>query len=451
MMAAKEDTNEEAVVERVVKGRLGVAPNPTLRHSQRPQLRLPQAQKATKPVRHLGSANLVRPPRPSGSPHPSRKEQRPKQGLSLLPDGFHGTLKIPRESTPINRAVHAKKIFLNIDDFMENLRRRGLPTKSLSHPNTIPIHSVDNKQVQVLSGRLKTQVQIILTDYFLSLIFLQEPSVLPRNKVLSDPILATETRGNNALENVDNRRIDPGSEISLSEEGPTTKAAQDAKEKPELMTDRSTAIDIHTVSSSPPPFPSYGKKISDIVEEDPEVANVDRKVFADDDLELVVGLVKPLVAQLKAGHATGAGDQTEVPLQNSLEGTELPPVIPSNDLEETTTSAGLVISDYYGEEEVTPKSVTGSQVVDTQDSDEPVAVIKQLPENIEVMNLVTDVSETDVKEPVNLPIYMAMTDKDTLDTRDDEVFLLPAGHGLQFSFKVGELGLLGEGGSLNVV
>ena len=249
------------------------------------------------------------------------------------------------------------------------------------------------------------------------------------------------------METVDNRRIDPGSEISLSEEGPTTKAAQDAKEKPELMTDRSTAIDIHTVSSSPPPFPSYGKKISDIVEEDldPEVANVDRKVFADDDLELVVGLVKPLVAQLKAGHATGSDDQTEVP-QNILEGTELPPVIPSNDLEETTTSAGLVISDYYGEEEVTPKSVTASH-----DSDEPVAVIKQLPENIEVMNLVTDVSETDVKEPVNLPIYMAMTDKDTLDTRDDEVFLLPAGHGLQFSFKVGELGLLGEGGSLNVV
>ena len=67
------------------------------------------------------------------------------------------------------------------------------------------------------------------------------------------------------------------------------------------------------------------------------------------------------------------------------------------------------------------------------------------------MNLVTDVSETEVKEPVNLPIYMAMTDKDTPDTRDDEVFLLPAGHGLQFSFKVGELGLLGEGGSLNVV
>ena len=215
---------------------------------------------------------------------------------------------------------------------------------------------------------------------------------------------------------------------------------------------RSTAIDVHTVSSSPPSFPSYGKKVPDTVEEDldPEVANVDPKVFADDDLELVVGLVKPLVAQLKAGHTTGADDQTEV-LQNSMEGTELPPVIPSNDLEETTTSAGLVISDYYGEEEVTPKSVTGFQVVDTYDSDEPVAVINQLPENIEVMNLVTDVSETEVKEPVNLPIYMAMTDKDALDTRDDEVFLLPAGHGLQFSFKVGELGLLGEGGSLNVV
>ena len=255
------------------------------------------------------------------------------------------------------------------------------------------------------------------------------------------------------MEIVDNRRIDQGSEIALSEEGQTTKGAQDAKENPDLMADHSfghsTAID---VSSSPPSFPSYGKKISDTVEEDldAEVANVDRKVFADDDLELVVGLVKPLVAQLKAGHATGSDDQTEVP-QNSLEGTELPPVIPSNDLEETTTSVGLVISDYYGEEEVTPKSLTGSREVNTLDSDEPVAVVNKLPENIEVMNLVTDVSETEVKEPVNLPIYMAMTDKDTLDTRDDEVFLLPAGHGLQFSFKVGELGLLGEGGSLNVV
>ena len=244
--------------------------------------------------------------------------------------------------------------------------------------------------------------------------------------------------------------------MSLSEKGPTPAGAQEAEDKPELMTEHSfgpsTAINIHGESSSP--YPSYGKKIPDTDEEilDLEVANVDRKVFADDDLELVVGLVKPLVAQLKAAsHTTGADDdQTEV-LQNSLEGaTELQAtVIPSNDLEETTTSAGLVISDYYGEEEVTPKSLTGSP----SDSDEPVAVVNQLPENIEVMNLVTDVSETEVKEPVNLPIYMAMTDKDkALDTRDnEEVFLLPAGHGLQFSFKVGDLGLLGEGGSLNVV
>ena len=258
------------------------------------------------------------------------------------------------------------------------------------------------------------------------------------------------------MEHLDTRRIDQGSEIS--EEIRTAKGAQEAKEKPELLTEHlfgpSTAVNIQAESSSPLSFSSYGKKIPDTDEEevlDLEVANVDRKVFADDDLELVVGLVKPLVAQLKAGHTTGADDQTEV-LQNSLEGTELPTVIPSNDLEETTTSAGLVISDYYGEEEVTPKSLTGSQEVNTLDSDEPVAVVNQLPENIEVMNLVTDVSETEVKEPVNLPIYMAMTDKDALDTtRDDEVFLLPAGHGLQFSFKVGELGLLGEGGSLNVV
>ena len=274
---------------------------------------------------------------------------------------------------------------------------------------------------------------------------------------MSTPILATETRGNSVSEHLDTRRIDQGSEIS--EEDRTTKGAQDIKDKWESITEHSfgpsTAVNIRAESSSPLSFSSYGKKIPDADEEvflDVEVANVDRNVFADDDLELVVGLVKPLVAQLKAGHTTGADDQTEV-LQNSLEGTtELPTVIPSNDLEETTTSAGLVISDYYGEEEVTPKSLTGSQEVNTLDSDEPFAVVNQLPENIEVMNLVTGVSETEVKEPVNLPIYMAMTDKDALDTtRDDEVFLLPAGHGLQFSFKVGDLGLLGEGGSLNVV
>ena len=258
------------------------------------------------------------------------------------------------------------------------------------------------------------------------------------------------------MENVDNRRIDPGSEYAFSEEVQRTKGGQDAKDKPELMSDHSfgpsTSASIHNESSSSPSYPGYGKKIPDTDEEDLdlEVANVDRKVFAADDLELVVGLVKPLVAQLKAGHTSGADDQTEV-LQNSLEGTQLPTVIPSNGLEETTTSAGLVISDYYGEEEVTPKTLTGSQAEDTRDSDEPVAVVNQLPENIEVMNLVTDVSETEVKEPVNIPIYMAMTDKDALDTRDDEVFLLPAGHGLQFRFKVGDLGVLGEGGRLNVV
>ena len=164
MTAYQENTKdkEEAVVERVVRGRLRVAPHATLRHSQRPALRSPQ--KPAKPARHLGSANLVRPPRPSRSPpRPRQEQQRPKEGLRQLPEGFHGTLKIPRESTPINRAVHARRIFLNIDDFMENLRRRGLPTKSLSHPNTIPIRGVEDKQVQVLQGRLKSQVRIMFT------------------------------------------------------------------------------------------------------------------------------------------------------------------------------------------------------------------------------------------------------------------------------------------------
>ena len=277
----------------------------------------------------------------------------------------------------------------------------------------------------------------------ISLLSLQEPSVLPRSKVLSTAILATtETRGKSENDKNENRRIDPGSENALLEEGQTTGGGKD------------TAINIYDQSSSPPSFSSYGKKIPEMEEEGliVEEANVDQRVFADEDLELVVGLVKPLVAQLKAG-AGAAGDQTEPLLQNSLEGAELPvTVIPSNGLEETTTSAGLVISDYYGKEEVgTQKSLTESEVMETRDSVEPIAVANQLPDNIEVMNLVTDVSETEVKEPVNVPIYMAMTDKDALDTRDDDVFLLPAGHGLQFSFKVRDLDLLGEGDILNVV
>ena len=277
----------------------------------------------------------------------------------------------------------------------------------------------------------------------ISLLSLQEPSVLPRSKVLSTAILATtETRGKSENDKNENRRIDPGSENALLEEGQTTGGGKD------------TAINIYDQSSSPPSFSSYGKKIPEMEEEGliVEEANVDQRVFADEDLELVVGLVKPLVAQLKAG-AGAAGDQTEPLLQNSLEGAELPvTVIPSNGLEETTTSAGLVISDYYGKEEVDiQKSLTESEVMETRDSVEPIAVANQLPDNIEVMNLVTDVSETEVKEPVNVPIYMAMTDKDALDTRDDDVFLLPAGHGLQFSFKVRDLDLLGEGDILNVV
>lgn len=131
---------------------------PPLGHSRQPQLRSPRGKKPTKPGRHLASASQVQPPRPSRSPAQSRKKQTPRQGL---PEGFHGTLRISKETTPINRAVHAKKIFLNIDDFMENLRRRGLPTESLAHPNIIPIRNVKEKQVEVLQGRLKTQVEII--------------------------------------------------------------------------------------------------------------------------------------------------------------------------------------------------------------------------------------------------------------------------------------------------
>ena len=145
----------------MVRGRLRVAAKPPLRHSQQPQLRSPRGKNPTKPGRHLASASQDQPPRPSRSPTQSRKKQTPRQGLSQLPEGFHGTLRIPKETTPINRAVHAKKIFLNIDDFMENLRRRGLPTESLAHPNIIPIRNVKEKQVQVLQGRLKTQVEII--------------------------------------------------------------------------------------------------------------------------------------------------------------------------------------------------------------------------------------------------------------------------------------------------
>ena len=74
----------------------------------------------------------------------SRPSRRPKAPARLqgLPEGFRGALRIPKvitpsyyhvktllqESTPINRAVHASSIFLNIDEFMASLSRRGLST-----------------------------------------------------------------------------------------------------------------------------------------------------------------------------------------------------------------------------------------------------------------------------------------------------------------------------------
>ena len=250
----------------------------------------------------------------------------------------------------------------------------------------------------------------------------------------------------------ENRRIDSGpedlQELSRRKESGVTENNQESTET--NTHDTSPIGSVHAEPSPPPSFSNYGKKIQDPDKREEaglEIAEAERRVFADDDLQLVVGLVKPLVARLKAGLTNGADDQTGV-VQNIQ---QTPTDIPSNDLEETTTSEGLVISDYPGEDEVTLKSLSESQGADEREPDEPIMVVDKLPDNIEVMNLVTDVSETEVKEPVNQPIYMAMTDKDTQDAKDDEVFLLPAGHGLQFSFKVGDLAKLGKGGSLDLI
>ena len=248
------------------------------------------------------------------------------------------------------------------------------------------------------------------------------------------------------MEMNENRRIDSGpEELSRRKESVVTENNQESTDT--NTHDTSPIGSVHAEPSPPPSFSNYGKKIQDPDKREEaglEIAEAERRVFADDDLELVVGLVKPLVARLKAGLTNGADDQTGV-LQNIQ---QKPTDIPSNDLEETTTSEGLVISDYPGEDEVTLKSLSESQGAEER---EPIMVVDKLPDNIEVMNLVTDVSETEVKEPVNQPIYMAMTDKDAQDVKVDEVFLLPAGHGLQFSFKVGDLAKLGKGGSLDVI
>ena len=278
----------------------------------------------------------------------------------------------------------------------------------------------------------------------------QEPAALPRNKVLSKDILATTAnRGGSKMEINENRRIDSGpEELSRRKESGVTENNQ---ESTDINTHDTSPIGSFYAEPSPPPsFSNYGKKIQDPDKREEaglEIAEAERRVFADDDLELVVGLVKPLVARLKAGITNGADDQTGV-LQNIQ---QTPKDIPSNDLEETTTSEGLVISDYPGEDEVTLKSLSESQGAEEREPDEPIMVVDKLPDNIEVMNLVTDVSETEVKEPVNQPIYMAMTDKDAQDAKEDEVFLLPAGHGLQFSFKVGDLAKLEKGGSLDLI
>ena len=252
------------------------------------------------------------------------------------------------------------------------------------------------------------------------------------------------------MEMNENRRIDSGpEELSRRKESGVTENNQESTSDSNKH-DTSPIGSFYAEPSPPPSFSNYGKKIQDPDKREEaglEIAEAERRVFADDDLELVVGLVKPLVARLKAGLTNGADDQTGV-LQNIQ---QTPTDIPSNDLEETTTSEGLVISDYPGEDEVTLKSLSESQGAEEREPDEPIMVVNKLPDNIEVMNLVTDVSETEVKEPVNQPIYMAMTDKDAQDAKEDEVFLLPAGHGLQFSFKVGDLAKLGKGGSLDLI
>ena len=333
-----------------------------------------------------------------------------------------------------------------MDQFMENLRRRGYPTVSplpphpcqdaLLHPNTIPLRSAELKKVQVVQGRLKAKVSFLSFNPPTAL----QAEALPRVKTFPNSILSADT----SHEQTFRREDTTPSSIFLSTPTPNRRIE---------VEDEEPSSDLWSEDLPPVPSSNYGARIQ---EEEPlvdlDATATDRNVFTDEDLKLLVGLVKPLVADLK-GDLTTSDDRTTVE-QNKPAGIDAESATdPSDDPKETTTNKDIVISDDYssGEDKVTTNMPT-VQVAnadipeDNNDTpDEPVSVtIKRLPENIAVMSLVTDAPET-LKEPENLyinPVYMARRDRRVEEEREEkeEVFLLPAGHGLQFKFRLNDLG-----------
>ena len=349
------------------------------------------------------------------------------------------------------------------------------PTQdSLVRPNTIPIRGVEEKQVMelltrptVVKGRLR-QVK---------------KEVQPRVKVMDTAILAeeegtTEKLDSSFLTSFITRRID-----------------EDLI--PENWED------------------NYGNKIQEVsieIEEvedadDLETAESQQDTFTKEDLKGLVGLVKPLVAELKAGLTTTT-DQT-VYDDNKDEATTI--IQADEPIEETTTEIALIITDYYGdgEDKVTdddlihkladqayrPNYVEVTRKESEEEGDVTATTTERLHGSMEVMSLVreefgieevskgtTEELETERATEAlqaqstteeleaestteeleaqstteeletklfgeRLPVSLAMT-AEHLKEDEEKMFYLPAGHGLRFSFKRGDGGNFSPGNSL---
>ena len=266
--------------------------------------------------------------------------------------------------------------------------------------------------------------------------------MLPRMRVLPTPIVAAEEDINEfSFVSSDQRRVD-------------------TEPFDEMLTQESSG---------------YGDKILLDKKQDLEVSASDN-VFTKDDLELVTGLVKPLVAELKAGLTTTT-DRPVVEQNNNLE-IDTTTATPSEPSEETTNDVSMIITDYYGSgqekvisdysnkiqltdaENLDDAKDSINEILESDDSDET-EVIHKLPENIAVMSLVRETPEILEEKREDLPVFMAMVQEKEVevdkelevqkeDEEQEEVFYLPAGHGLRFSFKRGNLGKLRPGRGLGI-
>jgi hypothetical protein len=235
------------------------------------------------------------------------------------------------------------------------------------------------------------------------------------------------------------------------------------------------------VQKVPSKSPEYGDRTTAEDALDLEASASNRKVFTEDDLELLVSLVKPLVAELKA-NLTTADDRSEV-RQNYIAGMDSSAASAREHTPETTEMTSLIITDYYGsgEEEVIdnnfpagkaiPKAATDddqdasheklgvdevesmvdkiASELETIEKEDAVTTtaLNQLPEDLIVMSQVVEMPKTpnfllsqeEENKVNNLPFYMAMTAGEEAPEKKEEVFYLPAGHGLRISFKLGDL------------